>query len=263
MNKHDTIGIDLVAMSVNDIVTSGAKPLFFLDYFATGQLDVDIAEEVVKGIMAGCQQSGCILLGGETAEMPGFYQKGEYDVAGFAVGSVLKSELVDGSNIHAGDVLVGFKSSGLHSNGFSLARKVLEISNTNLEDRTPWNVEKTFGQTMLEPTNIYVNQVLGMKSVGLKGAAHITGGGLLENILRVIPQGLGVQIQKQSWEIPQLFQWLGEKGNIQEEELFRTFNMGIGMVCVIDKEWLDVVQGMYQDSIVIGQVVEQSGIELQ
>eukprot|EP01024_Parvocaulis_polyphysoides_P014429 TRINITY_DN15973_c0_g1_i10.p2 TRINITY_DN15973_c0_g1~~TRINITY_DN15973_c0_g1_i10.p2 ORF type:complete len:252 (+),score=58.81 TRINITY_DN15973_c0_g1_i10:325-1080(+) len=251
-------------MSVNDIVTCGAKPLFFLDYFATGQLEVDVAEDVVKGIVNGCEQSGCILLGGETAEMPGFYKQGEYDVAGFAVGSVAKSELINGSTILPGDILIGFQSSGLHSNGFSLARKVLQISNTNLETPTPWNKNSTFGQILLEPTIIYVSQILEMKNQGgLKGAAHITGGGLLENVPRVLPKGLGVEIQQGSWDVPQLYEWLQRQGNIQQEEMFRTFNMGIGMVCVVQKDQVDKILGQFEGARIIGKVVEEEGVKLQ
>lgn len=261
MNKHDTVGIDLVAMSVNDVVTSGAKPLFFLDYFATGKLDVDQAENVIKGIKAGCDGSGCILLGGETAEMPGFYQAGEYDLAGFAVGAVKKNELIDGKTIKAGDVVVAFKSSGVHSNGFSLVRKVLEVSGTSLHQKTPWS-NATFGSVLLEPTVLYVLKVLELHAkVGLKGVVHITGGGMTENIPRVIPKGLGVRINSKSYELPPLFQWLQETGKVPLDDMRRTFNLGVGMVVVVDKANADKVQEIYgKDSWVVGEVITGDGV---
>lgn len=210
---HDTIGIDLVAMSVNDIVTSGAKPLFFLDYFATSNLDVDLAEKVIKGIVDGCQQSDCVLLGGETAEMPDFYAKGEYDLSGFAVGIVKRDEVINGKDIEAGDVLIGLPSSGVHSNGFSLVRRVLAQSGLSLNDQLPNNNGKPIrlGKALMAPTIIYVKQVLDIISKGgVKGIAHITGGGFTDNIPRVFPSGLGAKIFTDSWEIPAVFKWLKE-----------------------------------------------------
>ncbi|KAK9815080.1 hypothetical protein WJX73_007114 [Symbiochloris irregularis] len=262
---HDTIGIDLVAMSVNDIVTSGAKPLFFLDYFATGHLDVDVAELVVKGIVEGCRQSDCVLLGGETAEMPGFYAKGEYDVAGFAVGAVKKEEVIDGKSIQKGDVLLGLPSSGVHSNGFSLVRKILEASQTKLQDPVPWEQDAaaaSIGKALLAPTVIYVRQVLGLaQAVRVKGLVHITGGGFTENIPRVLPSGLGCRIDSASWQVPGLFRWLQKAGNVEEQEMFRTFNMGIGMVAVVDAGDADAALAHLGNACVLGHIVEGDGVQ--
>ncbi|KAL5997391.1 Phosphoribosylformylglycinamidine cyclo-ligase, chloroplastic/mitochondrial [Asimina triloba] len=250
---HDTIGIDLVAMSVNDIVTSGAKPLFFLDYFATSHLDVDLAEKVIKGIVDGCQQSNCALLGGETAEMPDFYADGEYDLSGFAVGIVKKDSVIDGKNIVPGDVLIGLRSSGVHSNGFSLVRRVLAKSGLSLKEQLPGSSTKptTLAEALMAPTVIYVKQVLEIVSKGgVKGIAHITGGGFTDNIPRVFPKGLGATVYMDSWEIPAVFKWIQEgrkeakgiefsnlqAGGIEDAEMRRTFNMGIGMVLVVSPE---------------------------
>ncbi|KAH7861632.1 hypothetical protein Vadar_028658 [Vaccinium darrowii] len=233
---HDTIGIDLVAMSVNDIVTSGAKPLFFLDYFATSHLDVDLAEKVIRGIVDGCQQSDCTLLGGETAEMPDFYAEGEYDLSGFAVGIVPKESVIDGKNIKVGDVLIGLPSSGVHSNGFSLVRRVLARSGLSLKNQLPGETV-TLGEVLMAPTVIYVKQVLDIISKGgVKGIAHITGGGFTDNIPRVFPEGLGAVIYKDSWLVPPVFKWIQEAGRIEDAEMRRTFNMGIGMVLVVSQE---------------------------
>ncbi|XP_057773324.1 phosphoribosylformylglycinamidine cyclo-ligase, chloroplastic/mitochondrial-like [Salvia miltiorrhiza] len=233
---HDTIGIDLVAMSVNDIITSGAKPLFFLDYFATSRLDVDLAEKVIKGIVDGCQQSDCALLGGETAEMPDFYADGEYDLSGFAVGIVKKDSVIDGKNIEVGDVLIGLPSSGVHSNGFSLVRRVLERSGLSLKDNLPGS-SLSLGKALMAPTVIYVKQVLDIISRGgVKGIAHITGGGFTDNIPRVFPKGLGALVYENSWAVPPVFKWIQEAGRIEGAEMNRTFNMGIGMVLVMKEE---------------------------
>ncbi|KAJ8433936.1 hypothetical protein Cgig2_001865 [Carnegiea gigantea] len=233
---HETIGIDLVAMSVNDIVTSGAKPLFFLDYFATSCLDVDLAERVIKGIVDGCQQSDCALLGGETAEMPGFYADGEYDLSGFAVGIVKKDSVIDGKHIQAGDVLLGLPSSGVHSNGFSLVRRVLSQSGCSLKDKLSGEAV-TLGEAFMAPTVIYVKQVLHLIGKGgVKGIAHITGGGFTDNIPRVFPEGLGAAINTDSWPVPPVFKWMQEVGKIDDSEMRRTFNMGIGMVLVVSPE---------------------------
>ncbi|MBA0686099.1 hypothetical protein Goari_013720 [Gossypium aridum] len=260
---HETIGIDLVAMSVNDIVTSGAKPLFFLDYFATSHLDVDLAEKVIKGIVDGCQQSDCALLGGETAEMPDFYAKGEYDLSGFAVGIVKKDSVIDGKNIVAGDVLIGLPSSGVHSNGFSLVRRVLAHSGLSLKDQLP-GAAVTLGEALMAPTVIYVKQVLDMIGKGgVKGIAHITGGGFTDNIPRVFPEGLGAVIYKDSWNVPAVFKWIQQAGKIEDAEMSRTFNMGIGMVLVVSKEAsqriLEDANGAYT-AYRIGEVVNGEGV---
>ena len=232
MKKHDTIGIDLVAMSVNDILVSGAEPIFFLDYFACSKLDVDVAESVVKGIAEGCEQAGCALIGGETAEMPGMYDPNEYDLAGFAVGLVEKSRILDGSKIVPGDVVIGLASSGPHSNGYSLIRKVLAVSGADLYES--FDEERTLGQALLEPTRIYVKPVLGvMSKVPLKGLAHITGGGLTENIPRVLPEGTCARLDSSRWARPAIFRWLQRQGGIEEAEMLRTFNCGIGMVAIV------------------------------
>lgn len=232
MNKHDTIGIDLVAMCVNDLIVQGAEPLFFLDYYATGHLDVDAASDVIKGIADGCIQSGAALSGGETAEMPGMYAKGDYDLAGFCVGVVEKSRIIDGSKVKAGDVLIGMTSSGAHSNGYSLIRKVIEVSNADLSMAFDG---ATLGERLLEPTRIYVKPVLALlEKVEVHSLSHITGGGLLENLPRVMPENTRAIIQRNSWTQPAVFDWLQEQGNIEANEMYRTFNCGIGMVAVVD-----------------------------
>lgn len=263
MNKHDTVGIDLVAMSVNDIITSGAQPLFFLDYYATGFLDVDTAEQVIKGIVEGCKQSDCQLMGGETAEMPGFYQKGEYDLAGFAVGAVKKEKVITGKDIKAGDVVLGLASSGVHSNGFSLVRKVLEVAGTSLHDPAPWGGDNAqpAGLELLTPTVIYVRTVMELhEKVGLKGLVHITGGGMTENIPRVIPKGLGVNIRTDAWTVPPMFQWIQKAGGVSDAEMRRTFNMGVGLVVVVDPSKVDAARAVNPDLFPLGQVVEGSGV---
>eukprot|EP00898_Chlorokybus_atmophyticus_P007101 jgi/Chlat1/7392/Chrsp6S00593 len=241
MDRHDTIGIDLVAMSVNDIVTSGARPLFFLDYFATSALDVDRAELVIKGIVDGCNQCDCKLLGGETAEMPGFYSPDEYDLSGFAVGAVRKDRLIDGSRIRAGDKLIGLPSSGPHSNGYSLIRRVVKESGASLRDPLPGSENgKDIGSALLEPTIIYVNEVLAAaERVGVKGAAHITGGGITENLPRVLPEGVAARVRRSAWELPPVFRWLQSAApgrGIDDAEMLKTFNCGIGMILVVDPE---------------------------
>jgi phosphoribosylformylglycinamidine cyclo-ligase len=234
MKKHDTIGIDLVAMSVNDILVTGAEPIFFLDYFACGKLTVDVAAAVVKGVAAGCEQAGCALIGGETAEMPGLYDPNEYDLAGFALGLVEKDRIIDGSTIVPGDVVVGLASSGVHSNGFSLVRKILAVTEASLDD--PFD-GRTLGEALLEPTRIYVKPVLALlDKMPVKGIAHITGGGLVENVPRVLPAGTGARLEKSRWPRPAVFGWLQEQGNVPEAEMHRTFNCGIGMVLVLAKE---------------------------
>jgi phosphoribosylformylglycinamidine cyclo-ligase len=233
-NKYDSIGIDLVAMCVNDIVTSGAEPLFFLDYYATGQLDVDVATQVIEGIGKGCELAGAALVGGETAEMPGLYREGDYDMAGFCVGIVEKAAIIDGSQVQAGDVLIGMASSGPHSNGYSLIRKILERSGEAEFDG------QRLADVLLEPTRIYVKPLLQlMKRVPIHAVAHITGGGLLENVPRVLPAGLCAHIDTNSWQRPPIFDWLQRQGGIADTEMYRTFNCGIGMVVCVSAENLD------------------------
>ena len=232
MKKHDTIGIDLVAMSVNDVLVCGAEPVFFLDYFGCGKLDVGVAADVVKGVAEGCEQANCSLIGGETAEMPGMYDPNEYDLAGFAVGLVEKKAIIDGKSIVAGDVVVGLASSGPHSNGFTLVRKVVAVSGSDLFE--PFDGDKTLGQALLEPTRIYVKPVLAtMQKVKVKGIAHITGGGLTENIPRVLPPGVRARLEASRWPRQKIFQWLKRHGNIEDTEMYRTFNCGIGMVLIV------------------------------
>jgi len=234
LNRHDTIGIDLVAMSVNDILVQGAEPLFFLDYFACGKLAVETATQVVKGIATGCEQAGCALIGGETAEMPGMYPAGEYDLAGFAVGVVEKAGIIDGSGIVAGDVVVGLASSGAHSNGYSLVRKIVETSGADLSSDFDG---RTLGEALLAPTRIYVRPVLAaMRTVRIKGLAHITGGGLVENVPRVLPSNVKAVLAKSAWPRPQLFEWLQRNGNVAEAEMHRVFNCGVGMVVIVAAE---------------------------
>jgi len=266
MDKHDTIGIDLVAMGVNDIITTGAEPLFFLDYFATGKLDVEKASQVIKGIARGCKEAGCSLVGGETAEMPDFYKPGEYDLAGFAVGVVEKKGIVDGSTIEPGDRIIGLASSGLHSNGYSLARKVLfDKLGLGVKDRVD-GLKKTIGEELLIPTRIYVKPILKLlKWFKLKGIAHITGGGFVENIPRILPRGCKAVIKRDSWPIPFIFRFLKEKGGISEMEMFRTFNCGIGMVMVVSKKdepgVLKRLKGLKERTYSLGEVVKRWGKE--
>jgi len=231
LGRHDTVGIDLVAMSVNDVLTQGAEPLFFLDYFACGRLDVGVATEVVKGIARGCELAGCALIGGETAEMPGMYAEGEYDLAGFAVGVVEKGAIIDGRDIVAGDVVLGLASSGAHSNGYSLVRRILERAKPDL--RADFH-GRPLGEALLEPTRIYVKPVLAlMGQARVKGLAHITGGGLVENLPRVIPENLKAVISRSSWKMPPLFEWLQREGGVDDAEMLRVFNCGIGMALVV------------------------------
>jgi len=229
--RHSTVGIDLVAMSVNDILTLGAEPLFFLDYYACGKLDVKSATAVVKGIAAGCEQAGCALIGGETAEMPGMYPTGEYDLAGFAVGVVEKSKIIDGRGIRAGDVVLGLASNGAHSNGYSLIRKIIATRRVGASARIGG---KPMKDAILAPTRIYVKPVLQlMRKIVVKGMAHITGGGLTENVPRVVPESLTARIERSAWPRPALFQWLQEQGNVADDEMHRVFNCGIGMVLIV------------------------------
>ncbi|HYH42711.1 MAG TPA: phosphoribosylformylglycinamidine cyclo-ligase [Burkholderiales bacterium] len=236
-NRHDTIGIDLVAMSVNDILTLGAEPLYFLDYYACGKLDVDTAAQVVKGIAEGCERAGCALIGGETAEMPGMYTPGEYDLAGFAVGVVEKSLIIDGSTIREGDAVLGLASDGAHSNGYSLVRKI--IAERGVDLGTPLD-GVPLADLVLAPTRIYVKPVLELiRHVKVKGLAHITGGGITENVPRVLEDGLTARLDRNSWPLPALFRWLKAQGNVADDEMFRVFNCGIGMVLVVDPALAD------------------------
>ena len=231
LDRHDTVGIDLVAMSVNDILVQGAEPLFFLDYFACGKLDVDVAATVIRGIAAGCEEAGCALIGGETAEMPGMYPTGEYDLAGFAVGVVEKSAIIDGRGIAAGDAVIGLASSGPHSNGFSLIRRIIEASGSSLD--APF-ATTTLGGALLAPTRIYVKPLLALlHEVPVKGMAHITGGGLLENVPRVLPSGLQARLDRNLWVRPTIFDWLQRHGDVADDEMHRVFNCGIGMIVVV------------------------------
>jgi phosphoribosylformylglycinamidine cyclo-ligase len=261
MKKHDTVGIDLVAMSVNDILVSGAEPIFFLDYFACGKLDIGVAEDVVKGIARGCELAGCALIGGETAEMPGMYAPNEYDLAGFAVGLVEKDRIIDGSRIAAGDAVIGLASSGPHSNGFSLIRKVVATSGADLYETFNGSTQ-TLGEALIEPTRIYVKPVLAvLEEVKVKGMAHITGGGLLENIPRVLPEKACANLDSQRWKAPKIFDWLQRHGRIQPDEMRRTFNCGIGMVLVVArgdvKATLDMLAGSAVEASEIGAIAER------
>ena len=257
LNRHDTVGIDLVAMSVNDILVQGAEPLFFLDYFACGKLDVATATDVVKGIAAGCEMAGCALIGGETAEMPGMYAKGDYDMAGFTVGAVERDAVLPRTDIAAGDAVLGLASSGVHSNGYSLVRKVVERSGLAYQDPAPFAADLKLGEALLAPTRIYVKSCLkAIKVGGVKAFAHITGGGLIENIPRVLPDGIGVVLDASTWTIPPVFPWLADIGGIDVHEMARTFNCGIGMVCIVAAEAADAVAASLRND---GETVSRIG----
>ena len=258
LNRHDTIGIDLVAMCANDVVTCGAEPLFFLDYFATGALDPLQAESVIAGISRGCQQAGAALVGGETAEMPGFYVPGEYDLAGFCVGVVEKERLIDGHTIRSGNQVLGLASSGPHANGYSLIRAVLEQSRASLA--TPLG-DATLGEALLSPTRIYVPAILALQEkIEVSGIAHITGGGLPGNIGRIIPPNLEARIDRWGWEQPLIFQWLENKGNISSDEMLRTFNCGVGLILVVEKDdatlACDTLEELGEEVFVLGEIIE-------
>ncbi len=262
MSKHGTIGIDLVAMCVNDIVVQGAKPLFFLDYLSMGKLKTKIVTDVIAGIGEGCRQAGCALIGGETAEMPGFYKDNEYDLAGFAVGIVENSKIIDGSGIRVGDKLIGISSSGLHSNGYSLVRKIcFEILKLKIDTHIP-ELGKTIGEELLTPTRIYSQTVHSIiKDLPVFGLAHITGGGIANNIIRVIPEQCNVVMRKHSWDVPPVFTYLKQAGNISEREMMRTFNNGIGLIAVVhekdSQEVLDRLIAMKEKAFVVGEIVER------
>ena len=262
LNKHDTIGIDLVAMSVNDIITCGAKPLFFLDYISIGKLSEKVVIELVKGVTEGCKMADCALLGGETAEMPGFYAEGEYDLAGFAVGVVEKSQIIDGKKIKEGDAVIGIASNGLHSNGFSLVRKVLfESKKYKISDKIP-SFEKSLGEELLKPTRIYVSSVLHLlEKYKILGIAHITGGGIVENIPRILPEEVSIRIDQKSWPKPSIFAFIQKEGEISDGEMYRTFNMGIGMVLIVSpsdaSKVMDELKMVKYDSYLIGKVIKR------
>lgn len=265
LQKHDTIGIDLVAMCVNDLVVTGAEPLFFLDYYATGKLNVDVAAAVVAGIGDGCEQAGCSLVGGETAEMPGMYEGEDYDLAGFCVGVVEKSEIIDGSKVKEGDALIAITSSGPHSNGYSLIRKIIEVSNADLNQDCGG---RPLADALMEPTRIYVKNLLALIKAGhVNAIAHITGGGLTENIPRVIPENCKAVINTQSWQFPPVFQWLQKAGNVEAREMYRTFNCGVGMVIAVPAaakgQALALLASLGETAFEIGQIAKAQGDEHQ
>lgn len=267
LNRHDTIGIDLVAMCVNDLVVAGAEPLQFLDYYATGKLDVDIAADVVTGIGEGCLQAGCALVGGETAEMPGMYAGSDYDLAGFCVGVVEKSQILDGSQVAAGDVLLGLTSSGPHSNGYSLIRKILEVSGADLDTDLGG---QTLGDALLAPTRIYVKPLLSLikeSGVAVHALSHITGGGLLENVPRVLPAELTARIDATAWQRPAVFDWLQQQGNVAEREMYRVLNCGIGMIVVVPAAQAEAakrhLQAAGEQVVQLGEIVAREGEEEQ
>jgi phosphoribosylformylglycinamidine cyclo-ligase len=255
-NKHDTIGIDLVAMCVNDLLVLGAEPLFFLDYFATGQLDVDVAESIIGGIVKGCNIAGCALIGGETAEMPGMYHGKDYDLAGFCVGIVEKDKIIDGTNIKSGDAVIALSSSGIHSNGYSLVRKIISDSGTDISEQLG---SATLQEILLEPTRIYINPVRELlKSITIKGISHITGGGFVENLPRILPQQTQISIDTNSWAWPDIFKWLQNTGNIADMEMYSVFNCGIGLILIVDNndctEVIDILIKQGEHAWQIGNV---------
>ncbi|MDK9773222.1 phosphoribosylformylglycinamidine cyclo-ligase [Vibrio sp. B181a] len=265
MNKHDTIGVDLVAMCVNDLIVQGAEPLFFLDYYATGKLDVDTAADVVSGIADGCVQAGCALIGGETAEMPGMYEGEDYDVAGFCVGVVEKEDVIDGTKVAAGDALIAVGSSGPHSNGYSLIRKILEVSGADKKEEL---AGRTIGEHLLEPTKIYIKSALKMiEKHDIHAISHITGGGFWENIPRVLPEGTKAVIDGNSWEWPIIFKWLQEKGNVETHEMYRTFNCGVGLIVALPKDQAEAAVALLKEegenAWVIGEIAQAEANEEQ
>lgn len=265
VNRHDTVGIDLVAMCVNDVLTCGAEPLFFLDYIATGKLNPEQLAAVVSGISQGCQQAGCALLGGETAEMPGFYQPGEYDLAGFCVGIVDRPQLLDGSQVKIGDIAIALASNGIHSNGFSLVRKIIESHALNWTDCPVELGGKSLGEICLSPTQIYVKPILSVRRQGLEihGMAHITGGGLPENLPRCLGENQAISLNLDGWSIPQIFHWLAEQGNVNLSAMFNTFNMGIGYVVLVPPDQVQSALKQFDDfgipAFEVGQVVSGNG----
>jgi phosphoribosylformylglycinamidine cyclo-ligase len=266
MDKHDTVGIDLVAMCVNDIAVSGAEPLFFLDYFATGKLSVSKAQDVVAGIAEGCRQAGCALIGGETAEMPSFYPEGEYDLAGFAVGAVDRQKIIDGRHIVSGDAVIGLASTGLHSNGYSLARRVLfEQAKLTVASHLS-ELDGSIGEVLLTPTRIYAKQILALvEQFPIKGIAHITGGGITENLPRVLPRGAGARISRTAWTVPPIFEVMSRLGRVDREEMYRVFNMGIGLILVVPPDAvpgvLARISALGDRGWQIGEIVSSTGEE--
>ncbi len=260
LNMHDTIGQDLVAMCVNDLVVQGAEPLFFLDYFACGKLDIKVAESVIKGIADGCKMAGCALVGGETAEMPGMYKDDEYDLAGFSVGAVEREKILPSKHINKGDVIIGIASSGLHSNGFSLARKIIDAKGFKYDEKL-YGFDKTLGETLLTPTKIYVKSCLELiKQVEVLGFSHITGGGITENLPRVLPKGLSAEINLASWEMPLIFSWIKQKGEVALDEMLRVLNCGIGMIAVVNEaegdKAVEVLKANGEHAYIIGKIVK-------
>ncbi len=268
MDKHDTVGIDLVAMCVNDLICQGAKPLFFLDYIATGKLVAEQVEQIVSGIVDGCKMAGCALIGGETAEMSGMYNQDEYDLAGFSVGIADRENIVSGKNVKSGDTLIGISSSGIHSNGFSFIRKIFLDTYGYKLDQYIEELGMTLGESLLTPTKIYVKLVLDLlNKYNIKAIAHITGGGIIENITRVIPKGLGIDIQKNSWEKPAIFKMIENFNSIDERELHKSFNMGVGLVLIVDdekaKEITEYINSTEENAYIIGEVVDtHEGVKL-
>ena len=262
-NRHATIGIDLVAMCVNDLIVQGAEPLFFLDYFATGKLELGVAQAVIEGIAKGCEETGCALIGGETAEMPGMYQAGDYDLAGFTVGAVERGTLIDGTTITSGDVVLGLPSSGVHSNGYSLVRKIVKDTGADLEAPAPFDENKMLADALLTPTRIYVKPLLkAIKGGGVKGMAHITGGGLSENIPRVLPDNVCVELDANAWTRPPVFAWLAAGGKMTADDMARTFNSGIGMVVIVAADKADAIVKTLKENgenpQVIGSVIARA-----
>ena len=257
MNKHDTVGIDLVAMNVNDLITTLAKPLFFLDYIATGKLELEVQKQIIDGIVEGCKQAECYLVGGETAEMPGFYAPGEYDLAGFCVGVVDKDEMLTGEEIKAGDLLIGLPSSGVHSNGFSLVRKIISDKGYKY-DQYLEELGGVLGEVLLTPTRIYVKDIFTLKDKGVKfkGIAHITGGGIPGNLIRILPEGVTAIVEKDKLPKLKVFEWIQKEGQVPEEEMFKTFNMGVGMIIVADKENAEKILNLNSEARIIGKLVE-------
>ena len=260
MDKHDTIGIDAVAMCVNDILAQGAIPLFFLDYIACGKNDPAQIEAIVKGVADGCRQAGAALVGGETAEMPGFYKEGEYDIAGFAVGAAEKEDLINPENTKPGQAVIGIPSTGFHSNGFSLIRKVLKDENISLNDE--FNGE-TIGEALLRPTRIYAKEVKTLlENVKVAGISHITGGGFIENLPRALKKGLGMKIYRDSYEVPEIFKFIEEEGQIDHDEMYQVFNMGVGLAVIVDDADKEKVLDLIDDAFILGEVTDQEGIIL-
>jgi len=263
---HDTIGIDLVAMCANDLIVQGAEPLFFLDYFASGKLELEVAENVIRGIAEGCRQAGAALIGGETAEMPGMYAEGHYDLAGFCVGAVERQEVLPRPDVMPGDLIIGLTSTGVHSNGFSLVRKVVERADLGWDDASPFSEDETVAEAFLTPTRMYVKSCLAaVRAGGVKALAHITGGGLVENIPRILPDGMGAEIDAASWHGLPVFSWLKETGNVDSHEMFRAFNAGIGMIVIVGATRAEsIAQILHKNGEkmhIIGQVTENNTAE--